>query len=104
MGIFKFFVIYEQLLFYSDDSAKWDSWKRSYPELSIIEAAVKLQGIELWTHSLQVKNAPPNIWSNLAPHFIVSDSLNLGIYLPIPKNPWPKEPCFQALQKDRDTR
>lgn len=87
MGIFKFFVIYEQFLFYSDDSAKMRLMKKTYQELSIIDAAAKLQGIEPWTHSLQVKKAPPNILSNLTPHFIVSDSLNLGISLPIPKNP-----------------
>lgn len=61
MGIFKSFVIYRQLLCYSEAFVKVRFLGRTLP--GTLDATARLQSVKSWVHSVQLTKAPPAIQS-----------------------------------------
>ena len=63
MDILKSFVIYRQLLFYSDVFGEVRLRERNLPSAPDTDTAMKLEGTEPWVHISQLRKVPPDIWS-----------------------------------------
>lgn len=64
MDIFKSFIIYRQLLFYSHAFAKVRFKERTLPSIILLttDKAAKLQGGKIWVYISQLKKVLPDIW------------------------------------------